>query len=337
MHRIFAPVLALFLAGCTTVESDTSTNYEIPLLRTQIDFQPPDRNERIRLIAREKKIFDAREIILKDKLAGVEAERDIIYEEIADLFPDCKRQRHCLASLAKGGVTRFERYNEVSGRLIAADRQVVEAEADLALWQHRYDLRIRAIYNRYLVYELLRAPEWNSRIQQITVHSLEAFPNRRSLSYRLAELGDPGFVPTLLGDLEFRMMGKPVDEAAVIASFDIRLYPDPLRPGDASRFFVNFLVNTYQLDPQFYEKGFLKEWSRRFTGTEKDLLLNEIYCGIYSIAGDFLAPRLSYSKAKPCAEQRVRMQTLRRDKFDERLSPENWILPVTYTRADGKK
>lgn len=320
------------LLACTTVENDASTNYNIPLLKTQIDFQPPDSGERMRLISRETKIFEKKETELKERLAGLDAQREILFTEIADYFPECKRQRHCMAAVAKGDVKRFERYNEISKTLVELDRQVVNVDADLSLWRRRYELRVRSLYNRYLAFELLQTPKWNSKVREVLVHSLEAYPDRRALTYRLIKIGDQDLVPTMVGDLEFRMMSKPIDEAAILASFDVRLHPDREKGGPPERYLVTYLINSHQLDPQFYEKTFLKEWSRRLSDSGQSQLKKETFCGIYSIASPMLAPKLSGVKSAFCTQQRVKRQAAKADSFDDRFDPENWLVPITYTR-----
>jgi len=325
--------LLLLLAGCTTVENDPTTNYEQPLLRTQIDFQPPDSGERIRLIARETKIFEKKEAELADKQGGLDARREILFDEVSQFFPECKRQRHCLAAVAKGDTKKFERYQEIIKSLNELDRQVVEVDAEIALWKRRYELRVRALYNRYLVHELLQAAAWNPYIRNITAHSLEAFPDRRAIVNRLLQLADPNFVPEVVGDLQFRMMNRPVDEAAVLATFDVTLKNQ--ERGKPSRYFVTFLVNTYQQDPQFYGKEFLREWSRLLSEPGQPELKGQVFCGVYSLAGPTLAPKISIAKAKNCAEPRLRHQAARDDRFDDRFDPSNWLVPLTYTRADS--
>jgi hypothetical protein len=327
--------LLLLLGGCTTVENDPSTNFKIPLLRTQIDFQPPDSGERIRLIARETKIYEKRLAELEDRQGGLDAKREILFQEISQFFPECKRQRHCLAAVAKGTTARFERYQEISKSLVELDRQVVVVDSELALWKRRYELRVRSLYNRYLAHELLRLPDLNPKIRQITAHSLEALPDRRSITYRLLQLADPLFVPEVVGDLQFRMMNRPVDQAAILATFDVRL--EEKTSGSApNRYLVTFLINTYQQDPQFYEKDFLREWSRLLSEPGQAELKRQTFCGIYSLAGPTLAPKLSVAKAKNCAETRLRHETVQEGKFDDRFEPSNWIIPLTFTRADAR-
>lgn len=319
--------LALALAGvalasaCTTVENDPTTNSTAALYRTRVDFSPPSRSERISQIAHEDRVLADKEADLQAKMDTLHKERDALFESLAAKFPECRSQKHCLSSLTRGDTKRFEDFREARTVLGKVDAELGEAEATLELWRRRRDLRVRSIYNRYLVKEVLGAAKLDSRIGEILVHSAEAFPDRQGISRRLVGMAGPDIVPTMVGDLDFRMMGKPVDEAAVLLTLDVRLK-------EGRRYLSTLLLNTHQLDPQFYEQGFQQAWAKKFAQAE--VLRRETYCGIFSLASPMLLAKLGPAKQKPCEEMREAIQALDASRFTEANRPENWMLPVSY-------
>lgn len=308
-------------AGCTTVENDPTTNSAVALYQTRVDFMPPSRAERISQIAYEDKTLADKEASLEAKKEALHKERDALFENLAAKFPECRSQKHCLSFLTKGDTKTFEHFREARTVLGRVDAQIGETESALELWRRRRDLRVRSIYNRYLVMEVVGAAKVDPRIAEILVHSAEAFPDRMSLSRRLVSLAGPNVVPMLVGDLDFRMMGKPVDEAAVLLTLDVRLK-------EGRHYLSTLLVNTHQLDPQFYERGFQQAWARKFAQVE--VLRRETYCGIYSIASRLLLAKLGPSKAKPCEELREHTQARNASRYAEANQPENWMLPVSF-------
>ncbi len=87
-------------------------------------------------------------------------------------------------------------------------------------------------------------------------------------------------------------------------------------------------MNTHQLDPQLYERGFQQAWARKFA--QADLLRQETYCGLYSIASPMLVGKLGPAKAKPCEDMREAIQALDANRFREASSPDNWMIPVSF-------
>lgn len=340
MKRLAAVLLSVLTLGCTTTETDPSTLYTVPLYRTRIDFQPLDRTELETQLSYERTVYQKRKDQLEDQLGGVQAQRKVLYTEIEGKLGqvgDCRHQPHCLDQLARGTIPRFENYTQLMLGLKELDRQAGELQNQLELLERRLDLRERALYNRFLVNEVLLAKWEHPRMNDLIVHSLEAYPTRRELSHRLARLSDPDVVPELYGDINFRMMGHPVDEAAVIATFDVRVHPNPQNPNDPTRYLVTYLVNTHQRDPVYYSKGFLKSWAAQMGEPNLRRLKEQVYCGLYAIAGPTLVTRLHASKVKPCTPTRLRYQQESYTVFKDRFQPEAWFLPIAFTEATDKR
>lgn len=325
---LFSLLAALALVSCTTVENDPATNSMATLYRTRVDFAPPSRAERERQLVYEKEIVDRKTQELEDRIGQLAAERQKLYEEIAAKFPECRHQAHCLSDLTRGSTKRFEEYRDARLPLAQLDSEIAEAKAEKEKWESRYALRVRAIYNRYLSREMLGVSKVDSRIKEILVHSLEAYPDRRSLSRRILEFGAPQVEPTYVGDLSFRMLGQPVDEAAVLATY---MVTTTTRSGKDQRYLVTFLVNTHQLDPQAYERGFLEYWAKRLGELGQPGLRNDIYCGVYAIASPLLLAKLGPAKTKPCAPARDKLQALDSKRYLDANRPDAWFLPIAYT------
>lgn len=333
--KLFSNFLLLggffLFVSCTTVENDPTTASPRPLFSTRVDFDPPNREQRDQFIEVDKRITSTKLKEIEAKIDGLEAERERLFVEIRDDFPECENQSHCISDLAKGSIQRFERYREIHKLIGGVDLQLAQAQLEFDAWKKRGELRERAIYNRYLVSEMLKTKGFHPNIEQILVHSLEAFPNRERLSRRLLQLIDPNLVPAIVGDLDFQMLGRPVDEAAVIATFDVRLFAQKNIP--AERFLITFLVNSHQLDPQFYEKEFLKIWSKRLAERQQRQLVDEVFCGLFSIASDTILPRLDTAKNKTCRADRQFQRGLKADRFVERTKTDLWLLPIHYVNA----
>lgn len=308
--------------SCTTVENDPTTNSPAALYRTRVDFHPPTREERDNQIAFEKKVLEKKLAEIEAKREDLEAQREAVYQDVATEFPECDQQKHCLSRLSKGNIQRFERYREARAPLSKIDADLGELNDQEKLWKYRHDLRVRAVYNRYLVRLILDTPKVEPRLKSVEVHSLEAFANREQLSRRLLTLTNPDMVPTLVGDLDFRMFQKAVDEAASLLT--IRVIDEM-----GEQFLLTLLVNTHQLDPHAYESGFLKAWARRFI--DQETLKAETFCGLYSVASATLEPKLGPGKARPCGLYRNRAQALT-TKYEDRNRPEAWMLPLVYKK-----
>jgi hypothetical protein len=324
-------LVAGFSSACTTIENDPTTASPRPLFSTRVDFEPPNQEKRDQFLEVDRRITQAKLAEIQTRIDGLDAERARLFAEIRQDFPECENQGHCISDLAKGSIKRFERYREIHKLIGGVDLQLAEVQNEFDRWKRRGELRERAIYNRYLVAEMLKTKGFHPNIENILVHSLEAFPNRESLSRRLIQLIDPWLVPAIVGDLNFQMMGKPIDEAAVIATFDVLLFRRDNLP--AERFLITFLVNSYQLDPQFYEKEFLKLWSKRLAEPGQKRLSEEVFCGLFSIASETLLPRLDAAKGKTCRAERMAQRDLQATKYLERIKTESWLLPIHYVNA----
>ncbi|MGZ3695625.1 MAG: hypothetical protein ACXWQO_16055, partial [Bdellovibrionota bacterium] len=180
-----------------------------------------------------------------------------------------------------------------------------------------------------LVNEILQLPKVDNRLLKVTVHSLEAFDSRRPLSQRLLTLADYDAVPANWGDLNFHMLGKPVDEAAVLAAFDVLILSPDQGKQKYERYLINFLVNVQKPDELGYEFGFLKYWAGLFAETEQKTLRQKAVCSLYSIAGETLAAKLASDKANLCALERNRHQV---PQVAEHIMPEEWLIPISYAR-----
>jgi hypothetical protein len=332
--RLTLGVALLFplLLGCASIDNDRTT-LALPIAaRTQVNFSPLDREQAKRFIELERHTHKKNTDPMREELAAIQAGRKQRFEEIAREFPECGRQRHCQSKISRGSVQRFERYNELAKEILEYDRRAVELDAAIQEWGRRLDLRIRAILNRFLVHQALQIPEHEHRFQSILVYSLESFDTRRRLSQRLLRFsGNESLVPAVYGDLDFRMLGRPVDEAAVLATFEVYLMPHHSEPLAPTRYVVSMLVNTHQIELQHYDKDFMREWAGKLAEPSQESLRLDVFCGMYSIASDTLLPRLDYNKQiKRCADRRVRMQAQDAGRFGDRFPALHWMLPLAY-------
>jgi hypothetical protein len=295
-----------------------------------VDYNPLPRGDRDRLIELEKMSLAQNTAPLQKELERVTAERAQHFDEIKGEFPACQKQKHCLSALAFGNEKEFERYNELSRSLQDYDRGIIDLGAEINAWKNRYDLRARAIYNRFLAYELMQLGRADKRIVKIAVHALEAFDSRRTLSERL--LHDTGLQPITWGDLNFGMFGRPVDEAATIATFDISLLKFVDGRTTTDDFTVSFLLNAQDYDKLEYDKGFLQYWAAKLVEPKQLQLRKFALCSIYAIAGPTLVPRLPTAVADTCASLRTNLQAKYRP---GQASAETWVLPLGYFHALG--
>lgn len=324
MYYLF---LLLVLSSCASVDRNVSASAH-NFLRTRIDFSPLDRAQREQLFAVEKKTLDAKLAELRLELEAAKAARQKKYEQIKGEFADCQNQKHCLSNLARGNVQQFERYNALTKSLHEDEIRIVGVESNILDWQKRYDLRTRAIQNRYLVHELLDISREHPEFQSVSVHSLESFETRKELSRRLIRFSDVDIPLMTWGDLDFQMLKRPVDEAAVVAAFEVAVKAE----NSIDRYLVTFLVNSYQTDTLAYDKGFFRAWATVLGERGQAKLQDKVFCSIYSIASETLAPRLGSLKGSSCAAERTRVQKLSVENFSDRFAPEDWLLPVSFFR-----
>lgn len=324
-------ILLGILSGCTTVETDRSTLALPSAIRTHVTFEPLDRAQANHYISLENHIYKKNADPIREEIAALQGGRKERYDEISREFPECGRQRHCQSQLSRGGVKRFERFNDLSKEILEYDKKLVELEASLGEWGRRRELRTRAILNRFVVHEVLQIPKTETKFQGLLVYSLESFDTRKQMSYHLMRYGgDEQLVPAVVGDLDFRMFGMPIDEAAVIATFEVYLMPRYNEPRAPTRYIVTMLVNTHQLDLRVYDKDFMREWGNKLAEPFQEALREQVFCGMYSIASQTLLPRLPRGRADRCAEARMRVQPKEGQSFGNRFPPDSWMLPLSY-------
>ncbi len=316
--KILGCACLMALSACSTVESDPHTN--VSVLQTRVDFQPMSRVELAQHVQNEEEFLAEKAAPLKQRLAEQARRRQAYYEKISKEFPECQRQKHCLSSTAFGDIKRFERFRFATSKLTEMDSEMVELEAELELWRRRAELRKRASYNRYLVYELLQVSY--PHVKEILVYSLEAFQSRRAISLRLLQMADPKILP-VYGDLNFKLLGRPVDEAAVVAIFQVQtgLMKEP--------FLLTVLVAAPGMDMPFNREAFIKEWGMALEEQGQKALRKDIFCAFYAIGGETLVPKLGSGKFSACREKRE----LLRNPADFALKdPRNWVLPIGISR-----
>ena len=328
----FSRVLSSFLllASCTTMEADRTTLSLPKAVHTRVTFEPLDREQAQRYLLGEKQSFKVHTQPMTERRESLARGREERYAEIRREFPECGRQRHCLQHISTGDVKKFERYNDLTKELNKYDSEIIEIDTALRDWQNRLELRSRAILNRFLVHEVLQMPSVEPHLQGVLVYSLESFETRRQVGVNLMRYSSEELEPQLLGDYDFRMLGRPVDEAAVIATFEIYLTTPRNDFNQPTRYVVTMLVNTHQLDLRFYDKDFLRPWAAKFVEAYQPTLRTEAYCGLYSIAGQTLAPRMGSQQARRCAEVRTEMRNTDAAKFPDRFTPDRWLLPLGY-------
>lgn len=335
--RYAVALLAALLSSCSSTQTDPSTHSWESVLRTRLTFEPLDREKARAYIESERHTYQQNTVKLKERIQGLENGRAERYGEISREFPECKRQKHCMSALSKGDIKRFERYTELAKEINAYDSELVDLKATVQDWTYRFELRQRAILNRHLVHEILQLPSVEKRLQGILAYSLESFGTRRQLSQRLLGYAGESIVPKFYGDYDFRMLGKPVDEAAVIASFEVYLTPSPDEPEAPNRYVITLLINTHQLDLREYDQDFLKTWGASFAEPFQKKLLQEAFCGMYSIANKTLVPQFDPARPRHCAAARSDMLGADAQKFLDRFAPERWMVPIAYFAMDQKK
>jgi hypothetical protein len=329
----FLPLAALafllLISGCASTPENAGAHSRF--IHTKVDFMPIERAERDRMLQLEKKVLETKVAGLQQELITVRKDRLERYELIKHDFAKCENQKNCISGLAHADVKQFERYNDLNKSLHEFDLRIITIEAEIKDWQNRFALRSRAINNRYLVGDFLKIPAEHPEVTQVSVHSLEAFDTRKAISYRLLQFSDVDVTAYTWGDLDFKMLKRPIDEAAVIAAFDVRV-----GTGLDSHFVISFLVNSYQEDPLQYDKGFYRTWAKTLTEPKQESLIQRVLCSIYSIASPTLAPKLATVKARNCAEERTRMQALSTENFNDRFAPEDWLLPIGFYRVPAE-
>lgn len=335
MRSTLAYLLPAFaLAGCShEMIANKHTTFSLPrAIETKITFEPLDRERAQSYLEVERQMYKKYTDPMIERREGLARGRDERYREVRHEFPECDRQGHCLQHVSKGDVRKFERFNDLTREINAYDTEIVELDTAIRDWKSRLELRTRAILNRFLVHEMLQLPSIERHFQGVLAYSLESFETRRQLSLHLMRFApnDEDLEPQLLGDYDFRMLGRPIDEAAVITTFEVFLMPPLNQLGQPTRYLVTMLVNTHQLDLRFYDKDFLRSWAAKLVEPFQDELRKDAYCGLYSVAGETLAPRLGLDQPRLCAGARNLMRSLDAAKFPDRFAPDRWLVPLAY-------
>jgi hypothetical protein len=334
--RLYFPMLLgalgfpLALAGCASTET-SRTSLALPkAIHTRITFEPLDREQAQRYLQSEKQSYKVHTDPMVQRREALARGREERFLEVRREFPECDRQRHCLQHISQGEVKKFERYSDLMKEINRYDSEIIEIDTALRDWQSRLDLRTRAILNRFVVHEVLQLPTIEPHLQGLLVYSLESFETRRQVSLNLMRYGPDNLKPEILGDYDFRMLGRPVDEAAVIATFEVYLTTPRNDFEQPTRYVITMLINTHQLDLRFYDKDFLRAWATKFVEPYQTDLKQEAYCGMYSIAGNTLAPRIGGLQPRRCAEARTEMRNTDATRFLDRFTPDRWMLPLAY-------
>jgi hypothetical protein len=326
--RLLVPFV--MLASCSSALVDRTEQSLPKAVHTRVMFEPLDRNQAQAYLLSEKQSFKTHTDPMTERREALARGRDERFAEIRREFPECERQRHCLQHISTGDVKKFERYNDLTKELNRYDSEIIEIDTALRDWQSRLDLRSRAILNRFIVHEVLQMPTVEPHLQGLLVYSLETFETRRQVSLDLMRYGPDDLEPELLGDYDFRMLGRPVDEAAVLATFDVYLTTPRNNFDQPTRYVITMLVNTHQMDLRFYDKDFLRSWAAKFVEAYQPELKKEAFCGMYAIAGQTLASRMGHLLAHRCADVRTEMRNSDASKFPDRFPPDRWMLPLGY-------
>ncbi len=323
--------LSFGLFGCATIVGDQSYASLAGGNRTRVTFAPLTREQAKRYLEAERHTFKVNTDPMLNRKTGLVAGRETRWREISKEFPDCDRQMHCLSQISRGSVQQFERFNELAKEIYAYDKEIAEIDIAVEDWQSRLDLRSRAILNRFVVHEVLQLPTVERRFQGVLVYSLESFETKRQLATRLFQSTGQNLEPRVIGDFDFRMLGRPLDEAAVIASFEVYLMPPLNDFSQPTRYVVTMLVNAQQLDLRYYDKDFLRPWAAKLSEAFQASLKEEAPCGVYAIASETFAPRISLMRPKKCVQLRNELRgNGDPDQFKNRFAQDRWIVPLAY-------
>ena len=327
---------SFILVGCTNFETDRTTNYSKQIYDTRIDAEALGRKERTDAVLWENYYYKRNSEALKKELEPLLVQRKPIVDQLLAKYPECRKQKYCASELTHTSVKRMEDYNRESQKLRRLDFQIVDIENKLADLKEVHGVNIRRLYNRFLVGELSRIREHQPRIKNLYLHSLQMFNSRGAVSRKLLTYADQNIVAAQMGDLDFRMLGKAVDEGAILLTLDVHLNEQLMLPTDPPRYLITLLVNTHQLDELEYDTDFLKEWSKQLAIPGMEQLRKAVYCGLYTIAGSTLASKMQLGKLAYCRWQRAEMQNLHADQFLDRFPPERWLLPISFVQVEPK-
>ena len=320
----------LSLVACSrVVDVNHATNELAISYDTTVNAEPLSRAERIRLLDleayRHRTSFDA----LEKKRVLLQAEHDRQFAVIEKEFPECNHQLHCNSDLFRGTIERVTKYNQLISILRQGDFELFEVMRQIKKENARHDLVDRNIYNRFLAHEILDVPQSYPFFNRFMVHSLEVFSNHQEFVNRMLQFsGD--VKPKIRGDLVFTMLGQEIDDAAVFLTLDLI----PFFPGSGEqrqrRYLLTVLINSHHLDPQFYEKNFIREWASTLWVADRTRLKKEAYCGFYSIAASTLLDQFSKAQHYQCDELRAILHDKTRIDFVEHMATHEWLLPIAY-------
>lgn len=329
--RIFLlTILSFSFVACTSVESDRTTNFSQQVFNTRVDATTLNRKELNEALLIQNYFYKKKSDPLTKELEQLQLQRKPLFDQLMARYPECKRQKYCASGLTQISVKRIEEYHRESKRLKYIDFQIVDKETQLADLKEQHEIGVRRLYNRFLAGELSKVKEFQPRIKNVYLHALQLFNNRGSISRKLLTYTDQEIVMPQVSDLNFRMLGKPVDEAAILLTLDVYLEETLLKPTDPSRYLVTLLVNTHQIDAMEYETGYLKEWAKQLASPGLEQLKQNVFCGLYTIASPSMASKMQLSKLAYCRWQRDEMQQLNADQFTHRFPPERWIMPIAF-------
>jgi hypothetical protein len=325
--------LLVGLFSCAPIEQRDHTQlFREPYFETRLDFQPLEGERRNLALDFEEKWHLERLEPLRKTMKELQGFRAGIFERMEDIVPECGKDPHCVSRFTTVDYQRMEKFSVVNRELVKVQGEIAELQGKIDFLELRWSMRKRAIHNRFLVSEILRAKAQMPRIQNLLVHSLEAYPSRRDLMMRLVQLSHSDWRAKVVGDLDFRHLGEPIDESAVLATFTVELVADEKSKEKAAReYSFTVLVNTFQEDPKGYTEGMLRNWAQRLGEPERETLRWEAYCGLYSLASESFAPRLlDRLRFRFCRDRRREMQRQRKEEFQDRFNPTNWIVPLAY-------
>lgn len=336
--RIPFAAVVLLAVGCTTPDIDRTTRAYPRAWNTRITFEPLDREQAQRYLLAEKQSFKVHTAPMVEQRDALMRGREERFTEIRREFPECDRQKHCIAHVSRGDVKKFERYNDLTKEINRYDEQIIEIDTAMRDWESRLDMRSRAIINRFIVHEVLQLPTVEPRLQGVLAYSLESFETRRQLATSLLRYSfDENLEPRMLGDYDYRMLGRPIDEGAVIATFEVLLSTPREDFDQPTRYIVSMLMNTHQLDLRYYDKDFLRPWAREFAEPYQPTLKLAAFCGLYSIAGQSLAARIGGLHPRKCADLRAELRDSNASQFPDRFAPDRWMVPLAYLQMENSR
>ncbi len=325
----------VWLAACSSsaIEQGQANNSLTLAYNTKVNAEPISQSERIRLLDleayRHRTAFEP----LEKKRIALQAEHDRQFAIIEKEFPACHHQNYCDSDLFHGSFEKVTRYNELVSILRRSDFALFEVEKQIKEENYRHDLVSRNIYNRYLVHEILEIPQKYPFFNRFMVQSFEVFAHKKEFTNRILQFAGK-VQPKIRSDLIFSTFGQEIDDGSVLLTLDII----PFFPGHditPPHYLLTVLINTHQLDPQLYEKNFLKDWASSLWTADRSELKKEAYCGFYAIAADSIMNQFSIAQKNACSDLRDLLHGNSRVPFAEHMSTHEWLLPLAYLELES--